>query len=158
VGTRADNVFSSARQHGSRPHRPRLASDTCLPTPATILVVDDQPFVRDTLCSLLAEQPHWKIYEAENGRVALERVREIDPDVVVLDIVMPEMNGMQAAYEIHHLTLKAKIVLISSHYTPQESAILAHLFGDGNFIPKSEAGKTLVPAVSSLLPEESQAH
>jgi chemotaxis response regulator CheB len=84
-------------------------------------------------------------------------LKQIVPDVVVLDIVMPEMNGMQAAYEIHHLTFKAKIVLISSHYTPQESAILAHLFGDVNFIPKSEAGKTLVPAVSRLLPDESKA-
>jgi len=129
-----------------------------IPTTATILVVDDQAFVRHTLRSLLAEQPHWKVYEAENGRVALDRIREIDPDVVVLDIVMPEMNGMQAAYEIRRLTLKAKIVLISSHYTPEESAILAHLFGDGNFIPKSEAGKSLVPAVSRLLPKESRAH
>ena len=129
-----------------------------IPTTATILVVDDQAFVRHTLRSLLSEQPHWKVYEAENGRVALDRIREIDPDVVVLDIVMPEMNGMQAAYEIRRLTLKAKIVLISSHYTPEESAILAHLFGDGNFIPKSEAGKSLVPAVSRLLPKESRAH
>ena len=128
-----------------------------MPTQATILVVDDQKFVRHTLRSLLAQQPHWKIYEAENGKVALDRVREIHPDVVVLDIVMPEMNGMQAAYEMHHLTPSPKIVLISSHYTPQESAMLARLFGDGNFIPKAEAGKALVPAVSRLLPEESKA-
>jgi two-component system, chemotaxis family, chemotaxis protein CheY len=106
---------------------------------------------------LLAEQSHWKIYEAENGKVALDRVREIHPDVVVLDIAMPEMNGMQAAYEIHHLMPSPKIVLISSHYTPQEAAMLARLFGDGNFIPKSEAGKALVPAVSRLLPDESKA-
>ena len=85
-------------QHGSRPHRPRLAPDERVPTPATILLVDDQPFVRHTLHLLLAEQPHWKIYEAENGKVALDRVREIHPDVVILDIVMPEMNGMQAAF------------------------------------------------------------
>jgi two-component system, chemotaxis family, chemotaxis protein CheY len=109
------------------------------------------------LRSLLAQQPHWEIYEAENGRVALDRIREIHPDVVVLDIVMPEMNGMQAAYEIHHLRPTPKIVLISSHYTREESTVLARLFGDGNFIPKSEARKTLVPAVSRLLPNESKA-
>jgi two-component system, chemotaxis family, chemotaxis protein CheY len=128
-----------------------------VPALATILVVDDQKFVRRTLRSLLAQQPHWKIYEAENGKVALDRIREIHPDVVVLDIVMPEMNGMQAAYEIHQLRPTPKIVLISSHYTPEESAILARLFGDGNFIPKSEAGKRLVPAVSRLLSNESRA-
>ena len=75
----------------------------------------------------------------------------------MLDIALPEMNGMQAAYKIHHLGPTPKIVLISSHYTPEESAILARLFGDGNFIPKSEAGKALVPAVSRLLPDESKA-
>lgn len=128
-----------------------------MPIPATILVVDDQAFVRHTLRSLLAQQHHWKIYEAENGRVALDRIHEIHPDVVVLDIVMPEMNGMEAAYEIHRLKPTPKIVFISSHYTPQESAMLTRLFGDGNFVPKSEAGKALVPAISRLLPDESQA-
>jgi two-component system, chemotaxis family, protein-glutamate methylesterase/glutaminase len=118
---------------------------------ATILIVDDQKLVRHTLRSLLAQQPHWKIYEAKNGKVALDRIRKIHPDVVVLDIVMPEMNGMQAAYEIRQLTPTPKILLISSHYTPQEAAMLTRLFGDGNFIPKSEAGKALVPAVSRLL-------
>lgn len=128
-----------------------------MPTPATILVVDDQRFVRHTLHSLLAQQSHWKIYEAENGKVALDRVREVHPDVVVLDIVMPEMNGMEAAYKIRQVVPAPKIIMISSHYTPEESAILAHLFGDGNFIPKSEAGKALIPAVSRLLPDESKA-
>jgi hypothetical protein len=50
-----------------------------------------------------------------------------------------------------------EIVLISSHYTPEEPAILARLFSDGCFIPKSEAGKALVPTVSRLLPDESKA-
>jgi DNA-binding NtrC family response regulator len=72
-------------------------------------------------------------------------------------MVMPEMNGIQAAYEMHHLMAAPKIVLISSHYTPQEAAMLARLFGDGNFIPKSEAAKQLIPAISRLLPDESQA-
>ena len=78
-------------------------------------------------------------------------------DVWVLDIVMPEMNGIQAAYEIHHLTPAPKTVFISSHYTPQESAMLTRLFGDGNFVPKSEAGKSLIPGVRRLLPEECRA-
>jgi response regulator NasT len=64
-----------------------------MPISATIMVVDDQPFVRRTLRSLLAEQSHWKVYEAENGKVALDRIRELKPHVVVMDIVMPEMSG-----------------------------------------------------------------
>jgi DNA-binding NarL/FixJ family response regulator len=128
-----------------------------VPIPATILVVDDQPYVRQTLRSLLAEQSHWKVFEAENGKVALDRIRALKPDVVVMDIVMPEMNGIEAAYEIRQHALGTKVILISSHYTPQEAAVLAHLFGDGNFIQKSEASKELIPAINRLLPEESQA-
>ena len=123
-------------------------------TSATILVVDDNEFVRRALHSLLSQQPNWTIYEAENGKIALDRVREVHPDVVVLDIVMPEMNGMEAAYKIRQLVPTPKIILISSHYNPGEAAMLARLYGDGNFIAKSEAGKTLIPAVSRLLPSK----
>jgi two-component system, chemotaxis family, chemotaxis protein CheY len=124
---------------------------------ATILVVDDQDFVRETLRLLLAQQTHWRIYEAENGKIALDRIREIHPDVVVLDIVMPEMNGIEAAYEIRQLIPAPKIVLMSSHYTQEEAASIARLLGDGNFIPKSEAGQALIPAVSRLLPDRRKA-
>src|ERR1700722_20530039 len=126
--------------------------------PATILVVDDQQFVRRTLRSLLTQQKHWKICEAENGKVALERILDERPQVAVLDIVMPEMGGIEAAYEIRRLAPETKIVLMSSYYTPEEAAHLARLFGDVNFIAKSATGKQLIPAISRLLPEESRAH
>jgi CheY-like chemotaxis protein len=125
--------------------------------PARILVVDDQAWVRHTLRSLLAQQGLWRIYEAENGKVALDLIHEIQPHVVVADLVMPGMNGIELAYEIRQLEDAPKIILISSHYTPEEAAVLARLFGDGNFVPKSEAGELLVPAISRLLPEECQA-
>jgi DNA-binding NtrC family response regulator len=129
-----------------------------LPLPAKILVADDQQFVRRTLRSLLTRQSHWKIYEAENGKVALERIRKEKPQVAVLDIVMPEMSGIEAAYEIHRVAPETKIILISSYYTQEEAVHLARLFGDGNFIEKSQTGKELIPAINRLLPEESQAH
>jgi DNA-binding NarL/FixJ family response regulator len=128
-----------------------------MPIPAKILVADDQPVVRNTLRSLLARQRHWQIYEAENGKKALEQIRQEKPHVAVLDIVMPEMNRIEASYEICQLAPETKIILISSHYTPGEGAHLARLFGDGGFIPKSEAGKELVGAISRLLRDESQA-
>jgi CheY-like chemotaxis protein len=109
------------------------------------------------LRSLLSEQSHWRVYEAENGKKALERTRALKLNVIVMDIVMPEMNGIEAAYEIRRLTPETKIILISSHYTPEEASALARLFGDGNFITKSEAAKQLVPSISRLLPDESQA-
>lgn len=126
--------------------------------PARILVVDDQPLVRRTLRSLLAQQRHWQISEAENGKVALERIRSEKPDVVVLDIVMPEMSGVEVAYEVRQSALDTKIILISSYYTAEEAAHIARLFGDSPFIQKSEMDKELIPAINRLLPEESQAH
>jgi two-component system, NarL family, sensor histidine kinase FusK len=128
-----------------------------MPIPAKILVVDDQPLVRSTLRSLLGEQRHWHIYEAENGKLALERIRKEKPQVAVLDIVMPEMNGIEAAYEISRVAPETKVILISSYYTPQEANLLARLFGDGTFIQKSEVGKQLITAINRFLPEESRA-
>src|SRR5438309_6167090 len=118
-----------------------------VPIPPKILIVDDQEFVRYALRSLLVQQPHWEIYEAASGKAALESVREIEPDVVVMDIMMPEMSGVETTYELRRLAPKTKVVLISSYYNPEEAAHLARLFGDGNFIEKSATGKDLVPAI-----------
>src|SRR5207245_10822900 len=96
-----------------------------MPIPALILVVDDQAYVRNTLRSLLAQQRHWHIYEAESGRVALELVRDIQPHVVVLVVVMPVMNGLELACEIRNLKVAPKIVLISSHYNTDKYSVLS---------------------------------
>lgn len=131
--------------------------EATVPIAAKILVVDDQALVRRTLRSLLGQQPHWQVYEAHDGLAALERAREIQPDVVVMDIVMPNMSGIAAVYELRRVVPQAKVVLISSHYTEEEAAHLARLFGDGNFIEKSQTGTKLVSTISRILPLESQA-
>jgi DNA-binding NarL/FixJ family response regulator len=131
--------------------------EATVPIPAKILLVDDQVLVRRTLRSLLGQQPHWQVYEAHDGLAALKRAREIQPDVVVMDIVMPNMSGIAAVYELRRVVPQAKVVLISSHYTEEEAAHLARLFGDGNFIEKSQTGTKLVSTISRILPLESQA-
>ena len=128
-----------------------------MPIPAKILIADDQELVRRTLRSLLASQRHWTIYEAVDGQAAVNESQRLKPDVAVLDIVMPRMSGIEAAYELRRLAPDTKIILMSSHYTPEEAGALARLFGDGNFVAKSEMGKDLVPAISRVLPSESQA-
>jgi DNA-binding NarL/FixJ family response regulator len=67
------------------------------------------------------------------------------------------MSGIETAYEMRRLVPDIKIILMSSHYTPEEAAALARLFGDGNFVAKSEMGKDLVPAISRILAEEARA-
>jgi DNA-binding NarL/FixJ family response regulator len=123
-----------------------------VPVRAKILIADDQEFVRRTIRSMLSEQSDWKIYEAENGQVAVDQVPEIQPDVAVLDIVMPEMSGIEAAREIRKHNPQTKVILMSSHYTPEEAAAVARLFADGHFIQKSDLGKRLIPAIASLIP------
>jgi len=124
--------------------------------PVKILLVDDKDFVRQSLRDLLAQQPDWEVFEAHNGWDAVYRAQEIRPDVVVMDIMMPELSGVAAAYELRRRIPPAKIILISSYYTPEEAAHLARLFGDGNFISKSEIGEELIPAIHRLLTRESQ--
>lgn len=101
-----------------------------------ILVVDDYDSLREAVCSLLRRQSHWKIYEAENGKTAVDRIGDIKPDVVVMDMVMPEMNGLEAAYRLRQLASEAKVILMSSYYTADEAATVNRMFGDGNFIEK----------------------
>lgn len=125
---------------------------------AKILIADDHEIVRRTICSMLSEESEWKIYEAENGKLAVDQVPEIQPDVAVLDIVMPEMNGIEAACEIRKNNPHTKVILISSRYTPEEAAIVGRLFADGPFIQKSDLGKELIPAITSLIPEKFKTH
>ena len=125
--------------------------------PAKILIADDQELVRSTLRSMLTKKTHWRIYEAADGKQAIDETQRVKPDVAVLDIVMPVMSGIEAAYEMRRLAPETKIILMSSHYTPEEAAALARLFGDGSFVAKSEIGKDLVSAINRLLPSESQA-
>jgi CheY-like chemotaxis protein len=127
-----------------------------LPPPAKILIADDETLVRSTLRSLLTEKSNWRVYEAADGQAAVDETKRLRPDLVILDMVMPVMSGIEAAYEMRRVLPDIKIILMSSHYTVEEAAVLARLFGDGNFIAKSEMGKDLVPAITRLLPADSQ--
>jgi DNA-binding NarL/FixJ family response regulator len=124
--------------------------------PAKILIADDETLVRSTLRSLLTEKSNWRVYEAADGQAAVDETKRLRPDLVILDMVMPVMSGIEAAYEMRRVLPDIKIILMSSHYTVEEAAVLARLFGDGNFIAKSEMGKDLVPAITRLLPADSQ--
>jgi DNA-binding NarL/FixJ family response regulator len=119
--------------------------------PAKILVVDNRGFLRHSLCSLLADQSDWDVYEAESGKVALDRIQELKPDVVVLAIMMTKMNGLEAASKIRKLAPETIVIFMSSHYTPLEAALITRLFGS-NFVQKSALHTELIPTISRLLP------
>jgi DNA-binding response OmpR family regulator len=146
--TKSPSVFSMG-QNRVAPSDLLASVQEGMPLPIKILVVDDHTWILRTLRSLLDEQ-HWQVFEAENGKTALEIIHQENPDVVVLDIFMPEMNGLETACEIRRLLPVPKLILMSSGYTSDEAAVLARLYGDGHFIQKSELGRELVPAINRL--------
>lgn len=110
-----------------------------------ILIVDDHPAARRTMRSLLAEHQIEVCGEATNGEEAVAKVRKLRPDIVLLDINMPVMNGIQAAYEVRRIAPSTKVIFFTVHDAPETAAVL-RLLGDG-FIPKSALGTDLIPAV-----------
>jgi DNA-binding NarL/FixJ family response regulator len=120
---------------------------------ARILLVDDFQRIRSGVRTLLTSEPVEICGEAENGREALERVRELHPDLVLLDIVMPVMSGIEAAHEIHRISPSTKIVFFTIEDTP-EAAAVARLIGVDGLVPKSAAGTELIPTLKRLLGNE----
>jgi len=87
---------------------------------ARILIVDDSSLVRERLRDLLQQHPNWNVCgEAANGRDAIERVQELNPDVIVLDFLMPGMDGLQAAREIGKVVPSTPILMFTMHMSRQ---------------------------------------
>jgi DNA-binding NarL/FixJ family response regulator len=86
--------------------------------------------------------------EAADGKEAIQKVRELKPDIVLLDINMPGMNGVKTAYEIRRVSPRTKIVFLTVHNTPG-TINAARMWVDG-FVPKSTAGTVLIPTLSRV--------
>jgi DNA-binding NarL/FixJ family response regulator len=82
--------------------------------PTRILLVDDQPLFRGAIAALLASQPDMEVVgEAENGLVGVERARALRPDLVVLDVDMPVMNGVEAVRLIREQVMDVKVIMLT---------------------------------------------
>jgi DNA-binding NarL/FixJ family response regulator len=118
--------------------------------PLRLLVADDHEIVRKGLCVLLQEQPGWTVVaEASNGREAVEKTKETKPDVVVMDIGMPVLNGLEATRQIIESESQAKILIL----TIDESDTLAREVLDAGargYLLKSDVAADLIKAVNAL--------
>ena len=93
-----------------------------------ILIADDSPVIRRTLRQTLEREDAWEVCgEATDGREAVEKAQRLNPDVVVLDLAMPVMNGLDAAREIRRLSPALPLVMFTNFSMPQfiNEALLA---------------------------------
>ena len=119
-----------------------------------ILIVDDSPLVRQRLRDLLQQHPDWEVCgEAANGQDAITRARELTPDIIVLDFLMPGMNGMQAASEIGKLIPDVPILMFTT-YLSRQLVEEARNVGIRGAVAKSDA-RYVIDGLEALLRHES---
>ena len=116
-----------------------------------ILIVDDQPSVRNSLRSLLASRPDWEISgEAADGLEGIEKAKALRPDVVLMDISMPRLNGLDAARILRSEVPESKVVIVSQN----DPAVVSRQASEVNaaaHVAKQEIFATLLPVLDGLL-------
>ena len=119
-----------------------------------ILIVDDSPVWRRAVCSMV--EGHLDsviICESSDGLDAVQRSEELQPHLILLDIHLPNLNGLEAARQIRKLAPSSKILFLSSYDQP-ELQNEAMSIGALGFVTKSGAARHLLPAISSVLRDE----
>jgi two-component system response regulator NreC len=115
-----------------------------------VLVADDHTMVRKGLCSLLEAKPDIEVVgEAEDGREAVEKVEALLPDVVLMDITMPRLNGLEATRQIKRLFPKVKIVALTM-YTNEEYIQQFLQAGASGYVVKQAAPAELISAIQAV--------
>jgi DNA-binding NarL/FixJ family response regulator len=115
-----------------------------------ILIADDHDLLRRGVKTLLLSQPGWEVCgEAKTGREAVAKAEQFKPDIVVLDIGMPDLNGVEAAKRIRKASANTEILILSMHFSDQ---LIRELLEAGvrGYIVKSDSDRDLIIAVETL--------
>jgi len=122
--------------------------------PIRILLADDHTIVRQGLARLLEDQPDMKIIgEATNGRMAVEMVNDLNPDIVVMDIAMPEMNGIEAAKRIRKNAPGTRVIILSMYSQEQFIHELLEI-GISGYLLKDSSGRDIIKAIQVAMKNE----
>ncbi len=115
-----------------------------------ILIVDDHDLMRRGIKALLQSHAGWEVVgEAHTGREAVTKAEELKPDVVILDISMPDLNGIEAARRIRKSAPNTEVLILSVHYSDQLIRDILEA-GVRGYIVKSDSDRDLVIAVETL--------
>jgi DNA-binding NarL/FixJ family response regulator len=121
--------------------------------PIRILVADDNEVARGLLRDVLKVRPDWEICgEATDGKEAVQKAIELKPDIILMDLAMPNMDGLTAARTIRKSLPGAPIILVSLHNMPQVEQ-MARSAGIDKVVWKTDADTTLVQAIEQTLLE-----
>ena len=116
-----------------------------------VMVVEDFHSFRRYICSKLEQMPELRvIYEASDGLEAVQKAEELKPDLILLDIGLPTLNGIQAARRIHGLVPESKIIF-STQETSEDIVQEAMRIGASGFVFKTRASGDLLPAIDAVL-------
>jgi two-component system response regulator NreC len=116
-----------------------------------VLIADDHPVIRRMVRSTLQVHPGFEVCgEAEDGAQAIEEAKRLKPDVVVLNVTMPVLDGFEAAREIRTSLPESAIVILSSH-ADQGFIEIARKIGVRAYVAKTKAGKALVKAIEAAV-------
>jgi len=115
-----------------------------------ILIVDDAAFMRMMLKDILTKNGYIVVGEAENGAAAIDKFKELRPDLVTMDITMPEMDGITAVREIQKIDAQAKIIMCSA--MGQQAMVIDSIqAGARDFIVKPFQPERVLEAVAKVL-------
>jgi DNA-binding NarL/FixJ family response regulator len=115
-----------------------------------IMLADDHEMVRQGLRAVIEEQRGWEVCgEARTGREAVDKARELKPDIVVMDFTMPELNGMEATRQIRAVLPRTQVLILTMH---ESEELIPEVLAAGalGYMLKSDAGTELVDAIQSL--------
>lgn len=116
-----------------------------------ILIADDHELVRTGIATTLADVPGWTVVgQAANGRQAVELAQSLRPDIVILDMTMPELNGLEATRQILANRTGERVLILTAHESEQLVREVLNAGAQG-YVLKSDAGRALVTAVEALL-------
>ena len=117
----------------------------------TILVADDHSILRDGLCALLSNTPDLEIIgEAENGQDAIDKVRQLEPQLVLLDLSMPIINGTEAIAAIKQRSPETKVIALTVHKSEEYVRATLNAGADG-YVLKDDSSKELLTSIRNVL-------